>query len=345
MPTVYSASRLDRVFVQAQVAGTPRTITNSAGTWTNTGAKLTRHQSFSLTTNRPATDAPYKTGTRSNLVGIAGRTSGSFSWSGPLIPNGVTLTAPDTDAFFQSAFGAASASGVYTFNDTGLIPLSFFQFNRSGGSSPTNYYAGGGIVQRLTIQFGGEHLMMSVEGKVVAVGNSATFSSYTGAEATSAFGLTVFPAEPSSPTVNGGLINGFGGSATFDGNVQADLRGSWSLTINTGLDFAEDGYADGYPFAIVGGRRTASLSSLHFIDNDQSALNNLKVKAFTKAAMDVTIVTGNVAGSIMTTTLKSVQLSPNQLVENGNAFDINFGDSMAHANAIGSINDCQIAFT
>jgi hypothetical protein len=341
---VYSASRLDKVFVQAQAASTLRTIPNAAGVWTNTGAKLTRHSAFSATQNRPVAEPTYKTGTRSNLVGIVGRTSASWSWSGPLIPNGVAATPPDLDAILQSAFGAAPSGATYTFNDTGVIPISFFRYNKSGGSSPTHFYVGGAIVQRLTINFGGEHLMMTAEGRAMVVGSSAVFSQYTGNDLPAAMALTTYPAEPAT-AVNGGLINGFGGSATFDGNVQADLRGTWSLTINTGLDLLDDGYPDGYPFAVVGGKRTVSLSNLHFADNDQSALNNLKTKAFTKSAIDISIVTNVTAGSILTSTIKQVQLSADQLVENGNAFDIQFGDSNAHASAIGSINDLQLAFS
>lgn len=335
---VYSASALDAVYIQSQTANTPRTIANL------TGAQLTRHQSCSFVQGRPVTVAPYKTGTRSSLVGIAGRTAASFNWSGPLIPNGVTLTAPDTDLFFKSAFGLAISSGVYAFGDTSYFPYALARFNKSGGSSPTNQICGGCITQSLTITGGGEHLMLSVAGKAVAVCDSTQFSSYTGYDAVSKFTLGAFPSEPSA-AVNGSLINGFGGTATFDGNAMAGLRGTWSITINSGLDFAEDGYADGYPFAIVGGKRSVSLSSLHFIDDDTAALNNLKTKAFTKSAIDITIVVNNVAGSILTLALKSVQLSPYQIVENGNAFDINFGDSMAHGSALASINDVTATFS
>ena len=45
---VYSASRLDRVFAQAQASGTPRTITNGTGTWTNTGSIVARVRFLSL---------------------------------------------------------------------------------------------------------------------------------------------------------------------------------------------------------------------------------------------------------------------------------------------------------
>jgi hypothetical protein len=334
---VYSASALDAVYIQGQTVNTPRTIANL------TGAKTTRHQSCTFTENRPVTQTPFKTGTRSNLVGIAGRTSATFSWTGPLIPNGVTLTDPDTGMFFKSAFGVAIATGVYALNDTGYYPFALARFNKSGGSSPTNQICGGCLTQRLTITGGGEHLMMTVEGRAVAVCDSTQFASYTGNDAVSKFTLGAFPSEP-TPSIAGTPINGFGGTATFDSNSMAGLRGTWSITINTGLDFADDGFSDGYPFAIVGGKRSVSLSNFHFIDDDSTALNNVKTKAFTKSAIDVSIAVNNVVGSTVTIAMKSVQLNAYQIVENGNAFDVNFGDSMAHATAAATIDDCTITF-
>jgi hypothetical protein len=113
---------------------------------------------------------PYKTGTRSTMIGVTARTSGPFSYSGPLIPAGVAGTAPDLDPFFQGAFGQPAASGVYTFLDSGFIPVAMFRYNTSGGVNPTNWYAGGGIVQRLTINLSGEFLTITAEGKCVVIG-------------------------------------------------------------------------------------------------------------------------------------------------------------------------------
>ena len=351
MPAVYSASRLDRVFVQAQAASTPRTIPNAGGTWTNTGAILARHQSLTLTQNNQVVEVPYKTGTRSTVAGIAGRKSGAVSLTVPLIPSGVAGTLPDLDMIFKSAFGQAATGTVtkiYNFNETGVLPFALFRFNRSGGSSPTHQLAGGCIPQRLTFNLGGEVAMMTVDAKCVFVSDSAQFSSYTTPDDIAKFALTAWPTEPTAGapiTVAGNIINGWGGSATFDNNVQADMRGTPSITINTGLDYAEDTYQDAYPAVVTCGKRTVSVSGLKFIDNDQSALNNLKVKAFTKSAINISLVVNNTAGSIVTFGLVGVQLTPWSLVENGNAFDINFGDSAAHASAIGTIDDLTLTFS
>ena len=66
---------------------------------------------------------------------------------------------------------------------------------------------------------------------------------------------------------------------------------------------------------------------------------------FTKAAINLSIAVNNVAGATVTLNLNSLQLAPYQIVENGNFFDINFGDSPAHATAIGNVDDCTLVFT
>ena len=351
---VYSASALDAVYVQAQAANTPRTIPNAAGTWTSAGSILARHESLQLTSNRAVADRPDKTGTKSRLVGITARTSGSFTYTGPLVPNGAAGTAPDLDPILQSLFGqpatiVAATSATYNFLDSGFIPISFFRYNKSGGSSPTNFYAGGCLVQRLTLHLGGDYLMMTVEGKCVVVGDSAQFASYTGNDAIAKLGLTTFPAQPvggAPNTVSGTPINGFGGTATFDGQSMAELRGATNITFNSGLDFVEDAFQDGYPFAIVSGRRSVTIGSLRFIDSDTSALNNLKTKAFTKSAINISIAVNNTAGSIVTINLNALQLQNYNLVENGPAFDIVYnGESPAHATAVANTNDATLVFT
>jgi hypothetical protein len=346
---VYSGSWLDRVVVQTQAASAPRTFNNASGTWTNTGSAIPRHINLTLTQNKPVVPTPYKTGTRSTLVGLAGRRSGTFSFTGPLVPSGTAGTAPDCDPLLQGVFGSAATivaatSATYTFTDSGFIPFGFFRYNKSGGSSPTNFYALGCTAQRYTINLGGEYLTHTIEGKCVAIGDSQQFSSYTGVDLVAAGGLTTYPAEPGVIATNGNPINGFGGTATFDGNVQLELRGTPTITIATGLDMADDGFSDGYPFAMTGGRRQVS-GSFRFADDDTSALNNIKVKAFTKQAMTISLAVNTTAGSIVTITMKNVQLGPYSLTENGNLFDIVLGESLAHATTASVVDDVTLAFT
>jgi hypothetical protein len=340
--TVISASQLDRIYALVMGASAPRTLSSI------TGAKLTRHQTATIGVQRPVTVTPYKTGDRSVLQGITSRTAASFSWSGPLIPNGTTLTAPDTDPFFQGVFGQASTSGVYSFvgADQTFLPIALVRYIRSGGTAAnlSHQLVGGAAVSRMTITFGGEHLMMSVEGKAVAVFDNTQTALYTGNDVVPKFGFSAFPTEPSSPAVYGNPINGFGGTATFDGTNMMELRGTFSITINTGLDILGDGYQDGYGFAIVGGKRMISLSRATFADDDGSALANLKAKCFSKSPINLTIVIGSLAGQTIQFALKNVQLNHYQIVENGPTFDCNFDEAPAHESTIGAVDDLAISF-
>ena len=193
MPT-YSGSWLDRVIVQTQTGGL-RAFNNTSGTWTSTGAKIPRHYGLTMTQNNPVVPTPYKTGTRSTLVGVRGRRSGTFSFSFPLIPNGAAGVVPDCDPLLAATFGqagtvVASTSVTYNFLDNGFIPFGIFRYNKSGGSSPTNFYGGGCVVQRYTINLGGEYLTATVEGKALYIGDSQQFPSYTGIDLPAAMAQT-----------------------------------------------------------------------------------------------------------------------------------------------------------
>ena len=168
MSVVYSSSWLDQVLLQLQTTSgaSLRVLPNTGGTWVNTTAVLARHQALTMTQNKPVVPTPYKTGDRSTLIGAPGRRSGSFSVTLPIVPNGVAGTAPDIDPIFQAAFGGAgtvvsSTSVTYKCVDQGFLPLAILRYNMSGGSSPTNFMAGGAVVQRLTINMGGEYLTVT----------------------------------------------------------------------------------------------------------------------------------------------------------------------------------------
>jgi hypothetical protein len=348
---VYSASSLDEVFVQAMTS--LLVAPNTTGVWSSTGSILARHTTCNFTQNNPVAPTQYKTGNRSNPISIAGRKSGAFSFSAPLIPNGAAGVAPDLAPILNAIFGApgtvvATTSVTYNFLDSGFLPFLLARFNLSGGTTPTHQFAGGCIPQRCSITMGGDYLMLSVDGKAVFASDSTQFASYTGNDLPAAFGLTAYPVAPTTGapvTVSGLPINGFGGVATFDGNIQAEMRGAPVFTINTGLDFAEDGFTNAYPFAVIGGKRSVSLGSLKFIDDDGTALKNLKTKAFTKTPINISLQINDVAGSIVTINLGQVQLAAYQIVESGPAFDINFGDSMAHASSPILTNDATVVFT
>jgi hypothetical protein len=299
-------------------------------------------------------EPPYKTGTQDSIAGIRGPQSGSFTFEAPLIPNGTAGTVPDLDPILQSFFGQAAAivastSATYSFvNPMAYLPFALFRFNKNGSANATHQYAGGCIPTRLVLNFGGPYSTMTADGKCVYVGLSDQFTGYTGNYATAAFGLTAYPVCPSSGAplaVNGSAITGRTGTGTFDGNVMAELRGSLSITLNTGFDLAEDLTFDQFPNYPIGGRHTVSIGTLRFVDSDGVTLANLKTKAATKSPINISIAVNNVAGSTVTATLKNVTLAPAQIVENGAYFDLNLGESLAHATTYNVVDSFSLAFT
>lgn len=355
--SVYSGSRLESLYVQKQSAA--RTFTNSSGTWTNTGAQLCRHDKFTATPNNPINSPVFKTGDLSLLAGIRGRQSGTATYAGPLIPSGTAGTAPDLDAILQSVFGAtativSSTSVTYNLGKT-VYPIGFFRYNKSGGSSPTNTYALGCAPTQFKLSGNQSFLNIDTTFAAVGIGDSVNFASYSGSlDAVLAGALSTYPAEPSSPSVNGNVLSGFGNTAgikfacsslSLSSTAIPEFRGTVELTCDTGITQIADTMNDYYALDYARGIRKWMLGNITAVDSDSSNLNILKQAAFSKATMTVTMVFGSVAGSIVTVTVNNVQTDGMELVENGDTFDVRFPNAMAHGSSISSANDVVIAFT
>ena len=252
----FNSPRYKRVFVQKQTNFLQ--FNNSSGVWSNTSAQLLRFPEGGFTMSRiaPYTPFPVVTGDRSTLTGVRGRKNATWEMRGlPLIPSGAAGTPSDLDLIFQCAFGAAgtvvaSTSVTYNFNDTGAIPLSLLEFTH-GSTSLTSRALWGGIVSRITFNFNGSYLTMDVTGAGGYAIDSTGFSAFdTQAKA----GLTAFPIEPVSPTINGLPIAGFGTgyTATLDSQDLSLKVRVQSISFDTGLVLVQDVYGSPYPIAIVG---------------------------------------------------------------------------------------------
>jgi hypothetical protein len=184
--------------------------------------------------------------------------------------------------------------------------------------------------------------------------NINPFSSW---DAIAKAGLTAWPIEPASPTVNGQPIAGFGSGYTatftttatgtgFSGAQSVEMKlKSMSITINTGLELVTGLYGSPYAAAIVGGARQLSLSATA-LDDDSVALNALKAQCDQdNITMGISIQAGTVAGSIITPSLKAVQANAFNIQDNGNMVDFSLGESFAHASNINAVDDGQIIFT
>lgn len=321
-------------------------LPNATGAPTMTTAVLMPDTKVTLTPFNELIEADYKTGTGSMLAGILGRKGpGSWSIEAPLRPSGVAGTAPQLDALLAGAFGAtatlvASTSATYNLLDT-FSPFAIFLFNLLATTN-SQQWAFGCVPSSLTINIGGTgYLKVTASGKCVYVMFSDNFSNE---DTIAKAGYTAVPTVPASPTLTGNIVTPFGGTTSFGGSAMAEFR-SASVSASTGKDLRADGFATAYPDAIVQGRRKVSLNSLKCADSDGAVLTTIKNAAFNKTALNITITQGTTAGYITTHTFKQVQFGNAVINENGSAFDVDFGDSPAHASALANTDEYVLAFT
>ena len=185
---------------------------------------------------------------------------------------------------------------------------------------------------------------MSVSGAAFWVLHSENFASE---DTAGKGGLTSFPTELSSPTITGTIQPGFLGVATFDTNGMDGTTApliSASIRIRTGNMLLMDTFGNTYPAMQMGGERDVSVSC-SFMDTDSAALNTLKTKAKAKTPLNVTLQVGTTAGQIATFAIKSVQLNIADFSDDNARVQTSFGDSSAHATAIGNVDDVTLALT
>ena len=340
MPTQFSSNRTERCYVALQPSGALRTIASS-------GLQQILHQNVSMSAGNPVERQPFKTGTPSSLAGIRGRQSGSWSLAAPVIPSGTAGTAPNMDQLFQSAMGVAPtiAGGTVTYPfATARKPLTIFRYDESGLALPSDQYAVGALPSGMKFSFGGPFLMVSFTGNSVGIADRDNYASYTGFDAPLKGGGSSYPTEPGSPTTVGSTLPGWGGILTIDGNVLGECRGSLELDFSLGYEWISDGYSDPYAIAVVSGPRYVTVSNLTFINDDTVALQNVKQKAFSKTAMNMSIVHGNVVGSKVTFNLNNTQFPQGAFVDNGSAVDVQFNGATAAATSVGVQDDSTIVF-
>lgn len=346
----FNSVYIKRIFAQQQ--STFLNFNNSGGSWTSTNAKLLRQPEggFTLTPNRPYTQVPYVWGGRGLLVGaVPGRKDATWDIRNmPLIPSGTAGTVPDIDPILQNVFGqtatvVSSTSATYGFSDTGYLPFSLFEFPHNV-STLTARAAWGCICRTVKFNFNQPWISADFSGQAGYVIDSTGFSAI---DTQGQAGLTAFPTEPSSPSTNGSAIPGFGNgyTATINSdNMSLKIR-VFDITVDTGQVLVGDLYGSAYPVAIVGDRRTVSMA-FDVLDDDSSALNDLKTQADTDGStINATIVAGNTAGSIITWTIKNINLSKFGMTDSGPLVSTNFPQSFAHVSSISATDDMTLEFS
>lgn len=348
MPNINSP-RYQRWYIQQQAALT--SFNNATGAWTSTGAQLLRVDAGSVSTNRnaPYTRFPVLTGKRSEVAGIRGRKGANWSIRGlPFIPSGVASTPPDCDIILQNIFGQANSSGTYSFLDTGYQPFTLAGFN-TAVSTLTSRMLWGCYVSRATFNFNGAFMTVDLDGFAGYVIDNVGFSVF---DSQAKAGLTAFPTDPNLVTVSGQPIQGFGNGYTLTLHSQTGFElklRALSITIETGFEPIADVYGSPYLTEVVGGTRRISINLGDIIDDDSTALNDLKTQADTDTtgatAMTGTVVAGNTTHNIFTFTLNTVQANAFDLRDNGNVVSVSIPVSYAHATAIGNTDDFTLAFS
>jgi len=247
---------------------------------------------------------------------------------------------PDTDHFWQSVFGGADAAGVYSFADTTFPIISLFAYYH-GVTGATNRAVWGCVVTRVTVHFNTTFLTMDIDLMGGYAIDSIGWSAFdTQAQA----GLSTFPTEPSAPTVNGYPIAGFGNgyTLTLHSNTFELKTRVLSMTIETGNELVQDVYGSAYPIAPVGNARRVSFA-LSTIDDQSSALNDLKTQSDTDMngsdTITASIVAGNTTGNKFTWALSGIEPNAFNMRDEGAIVMVELPTSYAHASAIGASDD------
>jgi len=342
----FTSPFVERLVLGPQAAGAFNLVPNTAGVWTNTGAKLLRAPGgCKIKADPTLIPNPVKTGTRSMQPGISGRKSNN-TWqlpNIPIIPSGTGGTPPDMDLLFQSIFGQAPTGSAYTMLDTAIVTFILARFQHLQ-TTLSQQFAIGCLVTDWTITINGDIFAISANGECYWVLDSENFANE---DAAAKGGLTAFPLELVSPTVVGTLQQGFLGTATFDGNgVDTTSFPLLSATIKgkTGNAYSKDVFGSSYSALPSGGRREIS-TAFTFQDCDSAFLNNLKVKAKAKTPLNVTYVVGTTTGNTTTIPLKGVQLAVPEYSDEAARVVTAFSDSQASASTISAVDEIGLTFS
>lgn len=336
----FALSRNERIYLQKETAF--GVIPNTGGTASLTGANCCRHIKASLTPDVALLVRQDKTGSRTPTAGVAGRKSGRWSVEMSLAANGAAGVVPDCDPILEALFGQAatiSAGVSVTYNLADAIK-SFTLWRFRTPAAVMQQAAFGCVVNEAVFNLGQDIATCQFSGESVWVPDSVNFAT---TDTAGKGGLTAFPAEPGSPVTNGGIIAGFTGQATFDGNVLANIRSS-TLRIVTGNAIVRDTFGKYYGDSAEGDLRNVALS-FSLYDDDQSGTTNLYQKAVSKTPIDVTIQIGTVAANKWTFSLKGIQLAVPNLDDGQRRWSATFGDSQASGSSITALDEVSLVIS
>lgn len=275
------------------------------------------------------------TGSRQDPLGIPGRMSGTFSIDLNMRGAGAGVV-PMFDPLLVATFGQAATSGVYTLTDNiETFSLYNYRVDPSGGTGLTQQIGMGCTVSDTTFTVGNDIATMTCNGKAVFVLDTNDFSTYTTAEKG---GLSSFPASPTLPTsILSVPVVGFTGSITTGSDTIVELKTA-TIKISTGNDIVTDTFGTFIGSGTQGNVRTIDVT-LTLDDSDSTGIANLKKKAQNKAAFNVAINVGTVAGNIFEFALVNVQLGSYKFTDGSKGrVQLEFSASTAHGSTLAGLD-------
>ncbi len=345
MPSNYSLSRLERLYLQKQptFGVIPGGNLSSPTTASVAGGNACRFIRMRLTNETAVIVRPDKTGSRSQTAGIKGRTFGRWSMEMSMVGNGSAGTAPDADPLLTALFGkdptvVGGTSVTYSFADD--IPMcSLWSFRQPSTLDQRVMHSA--VVQEATFNLGQDGAATwSCQGEGAALLTSNGFGS---ADATTKGGLSAFPTEPGSPTTNGGIIAGFTGLVQVESQTIAVIRTA-TVRVQTQNMLVKDTFGSYYPVLTEGGERTVQ-TAFSLYDSDDASTEAIKQASYDKVPVTITYQIGTVAGNIWTFSLNNIQLAAYELNDQQLRFTVDVAESRSYSTTLTSLDEMSLVIT
>jgi hypothetical protein len=334
-------SILERIYVQPEaVFGT---APNTSGTATVAGSNYVRHTKSTLQATQALIPSTDKTGSISATQGAIGARGGTWSLDFEARPNGAAGVVPDCDPILQAAFGqaatiVASTSATYTLANA----IKSFTMYRFRQPSTIQQRAGiGCVVGDMSFAFAqNANAKFTLNGTCLWVPDSKNFPSL---DTVGKGGLTTFPAEPGSPVFNGTPVNGLAGSATIDGGSTMQIR-SAAIKFTSAIVIPQDRLFAGQ-YGSSPERDILSVTlDLSIFDEDTAAVTSLYNKALAGTTINIVLVAGSVAGSMIEFGLNDCLLPQPQHDDSARKWAANLTGIRAYATTLTSLDEFYLKF-
>lgn len=341
--SVFIFSRQRRVYVVPDIDGSSNPTTAvAAGAPVNANYICVIDDTINPGSNELLRN-PCVTGSLSQLAGVRGRGSASWSLTVPVQGSGAAGTKPDCDPLLQALFGAkatvvGATSVSYAIADV-LGSMTIYEFDQPSTASHVGVF--GAIIGSFSIASTTGLASMTFSGPAIWGIDSNDFSGLNSDEKGQ---LSSFPTEPTTPVSNGTIVPGFLGSITIDSVGSFSLI-SWNQSFQTGASI-EYVYGKYVPTLFSQDRRTLGWDCrIRDEDSTTASLQTLKTKIRAKTAFNATIVMGATAGNIWTWTVKGLQFGGYSYDHSGNRRELIISGGVASATSATAKDEFALTLT